>query len=231
MESFNCLVVEDEPLAAEILQDYIAEVPFLHFVGHCRDGIFALQFLQKEKVDVMFLDIHLPKIKGLDFLKTLKNPPQVIITTAYRDYALDSYELSVVDYLLKPISFNRFLMAVNKLKTQGTTNSIIQEPPHLLINNNKKRKKILLQDILYIESQREYVQIVTQQQRYLTKITLSEIELQIANGNFLRIHRSFIVALDKVTAYTAVTFEILEYQLPIGRSYRDQVQARIATKK
>ena len=116
MEKLNCLIVEDEPLAAEVLKDYIAEVPFLECRKVCRDGIFALQVLQDEKIDVMFLDIQLPKIKGFDFLKTLKNPPQVIITTAYREYAIEGYELNVVDYLLKPIHFNRFLTAVNKLK-------------------------------------------------------------------------------------------------------------------
>src|SRR5215203_1200500 len=117
MEKFNCLIIEDEPLAAEVLEDYIRQVPFLELKGTCTDALFAMEWLQQEKIEVVFLDIHLPKLKGLDFVKTLKNPPQIIITTAYREYALDGYELNVVDYLLKPVSFKRFLMAVNKLRT------------------------------------------------------------------------------------------------------------------
>lgn len=235
MEKFNCLIVEDEPLAAEILQDYILQIPFLECNGICRDGIYAMQILQEEKIDILFLDIHLPKIKGLDFLKTVKNPPQVIITTAYREYALDGYELNVVDYLLKPISFNRFIAAVNKLKNQ--TGKIINPEPiitsgadefFLLINVNKKRIKVFEQDILFIESQREYVRIVTVKNSYLTKCTLSEMEQQLQGKNFLRIHRSFIAAIHKITAFTAVSVEIGSYRLPVGRSYREIVQDNLS---
>lgn len=235
MEKFNCLIVEDEPLAAEILQDYILQIPFLECKGICRDGIYAMQILQQEKIDILFLDIHLPKIKGLDFLKTVKNPPQVIITTAYREYALDGYELNVVDYLLKPISFNRFIAAVNKLKNQ--TGKIINPEPiitsgadefFLLINVNKKRIKVFEQDILFIESQREYVRIVTVKNSYLTKCTLSEMEQQLQGKNFLRIHRSFIAAIHKITAFTAVSVEIGSHRLPVGRSYREIVQDNLS---
>lgn len=235
MEKFNCLIVEDEPLAAEILQDYISQIPFLECKTICRDGIYAMQVLQKEKIDVLFLDLHLPKIKGLDFLKTLKDSPQVIVTTAYREYALDGYELNVVDYLLKPINFNRFVAAVNKLKNETGKNitpaTIIQAPteqPYLLININKKRIKIFESDILFIESRKEYISIVTAQQSYLTKFTLSEMELQLQNKKFLRIHRSFLAATDKITAFTAVSIEIDSHKLPVGRSYREVVQSALS---
>jgi DNA-binding LytR/AlgR family response regulator len=231
MEKFNCLIVEDEPLAAEVLQDYISQIQFLECKTICRDGIYAMQVLQKEKIDVLFLDIHLPKIKGLDFLKMLKDPPQVIVTTAYREYALDGYELNVVDYLLKPINFNRFVAAVNKLKNETSKNitpaPIFQTPteqPYLLININKKRIKVFEKDIFFIESRKEYISIVTTEQTYLTKFTLSEMELQLQKTKFLRIHRSFLVAIEKVTAFTAVSIEINTYRIPIGRSYREIVQ-------
>src|SRR6478672_9640915 len=118
MQQYNCLVVEDEPLAAEVLKEYICQVPFLQLIAICSDAIYAIEVLQREKIDLIFLDIHLPKLKGLDFIKTLKNPPQIIVTTAYREYAIEGYELNVLDYLVKPVNFTRFLMAVNKLKTQ-----------------------------------------------------------------------------------------------------------------
>lgn len=236
MEKFNCLIVEDEPLAAEILQDYISQIPFLECKTICRDAIYAMQVLQKEKINVLFLDIHLPKIKGLDFLKTINSAPQVIVTTAYREYALDGYELNVVDYLLKPINFNRFVAAVNKLKNETGKNipatTIIQAPieqPFLLININKKRIKIFESDILFIESRKEYISIVTLDQSYLTKCTLSEMELQLQKKNFLRIHRSFLVAADKINAFNAVSVEINNHKLPVGRSYKEIVQSVLSS--
>ncbi|MGN6415864.1 MAG: LytR/AlgR family response regulator transcription factor [Pseudobacter sp.] len=232
MEKFNCLIIEDEPLAAEVLQDYISQIPFLECQHSCRDGIYAMHILQKEKIDVIFLDIHLPKIKGLDFLRTLKNPPQVIVTTAYRDYAIDGYELNVVDYLLKPIHFNRFLTAVNKLRNHVQPQPIatpaalpaLSDQAHLLINVNKKKIKVYLKDILYIESKKEYISIVTADQSFITKFSLTEMEAQLQKDKFLRIHRSFIVGMEKIKAFTSVSVEINGKTLPIGRSYRELVQ-------
>lgn len=238
MDKFNCLILEDEPLAAEVLQDYINQIPFLECSQVCRDGIYALQVLQSKKIDVLFLDIHLPKIKGLDFLRTLPRPPQVIITTAYRDYALDGYELNVVDYLLKPINFNRFVTAVNKLKNIYDKSDAVpaagaaqHEPAFLLININKKRIKIPGKDILFIESRREYVNIVTSTQSYLTKCTITEMEMQLGNTNFLRVHRSFLVAIDKISAFTAITVELGLHNIPVGRSYRENVLAILKNNK
>lgn len=236
MEKFNCLIIEDEPLAAEILQDYIAQIPFLECKAVCRDAIYAMRVLQNEKIDVLFLDIHLPKIKGLDFLKTLKNPPQAIVTTAYRKYALDGYELNIVDYLLKPISFNRFLAAVNKLRKNVNGEASLTPPASkstvergsLFINVNKKKIKIFLDEILYIESRREYISIVTNEKSVLAKFQLSEMEGHLDSGKFLRIHRSFIVAKEKVSAFNAVEVEINNQRLPIGRSYKGTVLKALA---
>ncbi len=227
MKRYNCLVVEDEPLAAEILTDYIAQVPFLHCVAVCRDSIYALQVLQREKIDVMFLDIHLPKMKGLDFVRTLQYPPQVIITTAYRDYALEGYEVNAVDYLVKPVSFPRFLTAVNKLRQDLTLAPPVPEAanelPYLLININKKKIRVPVEEILYIESKKDYIDIVTIDKVYTTKYQLGEIEQELSADAFIRIHRSYIAARHKITAYSATRAELGAMLLPIGRAYRDSV--------
>lgn len=229
MPQFNCIIVEDEPLAAEVLQDYIGQVSFLNLKAVCRDAIFALEILQKETVDLIFLDINLPKLKGLDFIKTLKHPPQIVITTAYHEYALQGYEYNVVDYLLKPIEFSRFLAAVNKLKGDVPQSPIVgsgnEERRYLFFNVSKKRVKIYLDEILYIESLKEYIRIYTKTRNILTKFQLGEIEEVLDKSNFLRVHRSFIVAKDKIEAFTATDIEINGKQVPVGRSYKELVQS------
>ena len=232
MQQYNCIIVEDEPLAAEVLQDYVMQVPFLNLKGVCTDALYAMEMLQKEKIDLMFLDIHLPKLKGLDFLKTLQKKPQVIITTAYHEYALQGYEHNVLDYLLKPVEFSRFLQAVNKLNSPAPSIAVINEfakleKEFLFFNVSKKKVKILLDDILYIESLKEYIRVVTKEKTIITKFQLGQVEDLLSKNNFLRIHRSFIVAKDKVNAFTATDVEINNKQLPIGRSYKEQVQAEL----
>lgn len=233
MEPIRCLIVEDEPLAAEVLQDYIKQVPQLSLVGTCTDALYAMEALRTQPVDVIFLDIHLPKLKGLDFLETLQDPPQVIITTAYHQYALQGYEYNVVDYLLKPIEFSRFLQAVNKLN-EGTmanndTNSTAQElapqpaRAYRFFTANKRKVKVYLDEILYIESLKEYVRIVTPDKKIVTKYQIGELEGGLDKDNFLRIHRSFLIAKDKIEAYAANEVEIGGQIIPIGRSYRREV--------
>ena len=226
MEKFNCIIVEDERLASELLEDYIKDIPFLALKHTCSDAFKALEILHKESIDVIFLDINLPKLKGLDFIKTLKKSPQIIITTAHREFALDGYELNVVDYLLKPIDFNRFLMAVNKLRINANQEHQIQafqetERAYIFINNNKKKIKIYTDEILFIESKKEYISIVTHENTYQTKFQLSDIEEQLQKNKFLRIHRSFIVSLEKITAFSSTDVEINLLQIPIGRSYKE----------
>jgi DNA-binding LytR/AlgR family response regulator len=229
MQKYSCIIVEDEPLAAEVLEDYIQQVPFLQLKGVCSDAIYAMEMLQKEKIDLIFLDIHLPKLKGFDFIKSLKNPPQVIITSAYQEYALQGYELNVVDYLLKPIEFSRFLMAVNKLKQPQQAMQPAHAPSaaadrmHLFFNVSKKKVKVYLDEILYIESMKEYIRIVTRDKTILTKFQIGQIEELLARNNFLRVHRSFIVAKDKIEAFTATDVEIGGKPIPIGRSYKELV--------
>ncbi|MCH5719158.1 LytR/AlgR family response regulator transcription factor [Niabella hibiscisoli] len=230
MEQLKCIIVEDEPIAAEILENYIAQVPFLNLVDKVTDAIYALELLQKTSVDVMFLDIHLPGLKGLDLLKILRKQPQVILTTAYREYALDGYDLAVVDYLLKPIQFNRFLAAVNKLALPGiksiVENPVEKEQPvrrHIFVNINKKNIRIYLDEIVYIESQREYIKIVTERQPYLVKYQLTDFEILLGSVDFIRVHRSFIVSKPRIRAYTATEIEMEAGAIPIGRNFKELV--------
>jgi two-component system LytT family response regulator len=226
MSKISCIIVEDEPLAAKVLLDYIAQVPFLELKGSFKDAILATEYLHDNQVDLIFLDIHLPKLKGMAFLKTLANPPAVIITTAYHQYAVEGFELNVTDYLLKPIEFERFLVAVNKVKTAQKTTLLeagTVTKDYLFLNVQKKKVKIHFNDILFIESQREYIKIVTIKKEYYSKMTTTEIESILPAAQFRRIHRSFIVSVNKIESYNSEMVEINGVQLPIGRAYRDVV--------
>lgn len=221
MSEIRCIIVEDEPLAAKILSDYIAEIPFLDLKGSFKDAILATEFLRENTVDLIFLDIHLPRLKGMSFLKTLTNPPAVIITTAYHQYAVEGFELNVTDYLLKPIEFERFLVAVTKVRSSHAPS--VQEKEFIFLNVQKKKVKILFADIVYIESQREYIRIVTTKQEYLSKMSTHEIEDMLPAHLFKRIHRSFIVSVKKIDSYTAEAVEVNGISIPIGRGYRDVI--------
>lgn len=219
----NCLIVEDEPLAADVLVDYIQQLPFLKLKATCSNAMDALSVLQRESIDLVFLDIHLPGLKGLDFLKTLKNPPAVILTTAYHQYALQSYELNVVDYLLKPIEFTRFVEAVNKVKSKETGDA----RETIAVHADKKTVIIPIADILYIESQKEYIKIQTSTASIVTKHSLSKMEEQLSPARFLRIHRSFIVALEKITAFSGHEVDLRGKSIPIGGNYRETVSQKL----
>jgi DNA-binding LytR/AlgR family response regulator len=229
MQIYKCAIIEDEPLAAEVLQDYIKQVPFLKLECCCSDAFYAMESLQKFDIDLMFLDIHLPKMKGLDLIKVLKNPPKVIITSAYQEYALQGYEFNVIDYLLKPIDFGRFLKAVNKIEAIKET--VLAPRPavlpgervYLFFTVGKKKVKVFLDEILYIESMKEYIRVNTKSKSVLTKFKLSQVDELLSENNFLRIHRSFIVAKDKIEAFSATEVELGGKRLPIGRSYKELV--------
>lgn len=238
MKKINCLIVEDEPLAAEVLEDYITQVPFLERKATCIDAICAMEVLQRQAIDLIFLDIHLPKLKGLDFIKTLQTPPKVIVTSAYPEYALQGYELNVVDYLLKPIEWSRFLMAVNKVEQTIDVNTTLHravprfdEKAYVFFNVNKRKVKVFLNEILYIESLKEYIRITTPNKSILTKYQLNQIEELLTQNNFLRIHRSFIVAREKIETYSATDVEINGKQLPIGRNYKEAVISALEENK
>jgi DNA-binding LytR/AlgR family response regulator len=228
LEKVNCIIIDDEPLAVEVLEDYVRQIPFLKLVGSFGDAVSASAVIQSQNIDALFLDIHLPVIKGLDFIKTLRNPPQIIITTAYHEYALKGFDLNVVDYLLKPIELSRFLTAVNKLKrTPSLNNSEI--PEIFFFNVNKKKVKVVCDEILYVESLKEYVRIVTANKSLITKYQLGQIEDLLPQKHFMRIHRSFIVAKNKIDAYTATDVEIMGKVLPIGKGYKELVGGILQT--
>lgn len=219
----NCLIVEDEPLATDVLVEYVKRVPFLQLKTTCSDAILALEVMQREQIDLIFLDIHLPGLKGLDFIKTLKNPPAIILTTAYHQYAVEGYELNVVDYLLKPIEFKRFLEAVNKVKGRPTR----EQRQTIAIQSDKKTVLIPIDDILFIESQKEYIKIQTTSSAHVTKYALSKIEEELDPQLFMRVHRSFIVAITKIKAFSGHDIDIQGKSIPIGGNYRDHVAARL----
>ena len=224
MSKIRCIIVEDEPLAVKVLSDYISQVPFLELQGSFRDAILATEYLRSNTVDLIFLDIHLPKLKGMAFLKTLTHPPAVIITTAYHQYAVEGFALNVTDYLLKPFEFERFLVAVTKVKT-AYGEKLSQEPKdYLFLNVQKKKVKILFSEIVYIESQREYIKIVTTKKEYISKMSTHEIEELLPAHLFKRIHRSFIVSVSKIESYTAEMVEVGGAFIPVGRGYKDVLE-------
>ncbi|MFN0214100.1 MAG: LytR/AlgR family response regulator transcription factor [Saprospiraceae bacterium] len=231
--SLSCLIVEDEPLAAGILEDYIHQVSWLRYVGRCPDAMAAAEALREQPVEVLFLDINLPGMKGLDFLRTLSNPPQVILTTAYHEYALESYEYGVVDYLLKPIDFERFLKSVQKLKTSPALPAEARSAkegnrPFRFFNVNKKMVRVWIDEIQYAESLKEYVRLcLTNGKSIVTKIPLGDLENSLAGMGFLRVHRSFLVALHHIEAFTATDITVGGKEIPIGRLYRESVQAML----
>jgi len=224
MSNINCIIIEDEPLAVKVLMDYISQIPFLELRGTFKDAILATDFLLNNSVDLIFLDIHLPKLKGMAFLKTLANQPAVIVTTAYHQYAVEGFNQNVTDYLLKPFDFERFLVAVNKVKTakaETLPNEGMKSKDYLFLNVQKKKVKILFTEILYIESQREYIRIVTKKKEFISKMSTHKIETLLPVHLFKRVHRSFIISLNEIESYTSEIIEVNGVSIPVGRSYRD----------
>ena len=228
MSKIKCIIIEDEPLAVKVLSDYVFQVPFLELQGTFKDAILATEWLRHNNTELIFLDIHLPKLKGMAFLKTLTHPPAVIITTAYHQYAVEGFDMNVTDYLLKPFDFERFLIAVNKVKTaegeKSQTNENTEVKDFIFLNAERKKVKILFSEIVYIESQREYIKIVTTKREYISKITTHEMEDILPSHLFKRIHRSFIISVSKIESYTAEMVDVNGVSIPIGRGYRDIIE-------
>jgi DNA-binding LytR/AlgR family response regulator len=227
----RCLIADDEPPAREILQRYIKNVPGLQLIRQCSNTMQVLSFLQTEEVDLIFLDINMPQLKGNELLKILKNPPKVIITTAYAEYALEGYELDIVDYLLKPIQFDRFVKAVHKalqLNGYSFNQSVIQPEAKLqssfvYFRADRKMVKVMLNDILYIESMKDYVKVVTVDGPLITKQSMTSVEAMLPENNFIRTHRSFLVSLSKIKSFTHEIIEIDKIEIPIGKIFRNAV--------
>ncbi len=228
MSNIQCIIIEDEPFAVKILTDYISQVPFLVLQRTFKDALSAAAYLQNHSPDLIFLDIHLPKVNGISFLKSLPNPPAVIMTTAYHQYAVEGFSLNVIDYLLKPFEFERFLAAVNKVAAhRGGPGAVSArgEKEYVVVASRKKKFKIFFREILYIESQKEYVRIVTADKAFRTKISTARMEKVLPRGRFLRIHRSFIVSVQHIRAFSSESVEIQGVSIPIGRSYKHVVKS------
>jgi DNA-binding LytR/AlgR family response regulator len=227
----RCIIVEDEPIAAEILTEYIAATPALQLTHTCPDAVQAMDVLNNNPVDVIFLDINLPTLSGLEFVKSLPRPPKIILTTAYHQYALQGFELQVVDYLLKPIEFSRFSQAVAKLATLTARSREEPAPadqrPFYFFNVSKRAVKIYLDEIRYIESLKDAVSIHTDATTYHTHYQLGELEEFLQANDFLRIHRSFLVPVRQIRSFTATSVEIDGRRLPIGRSHKTAVMERL----
>jgi len=229
--TWKCLLVDDEPLAIEVLEKHIEAVDQLQVVGTCRNAFQAMEFLQKKPVDLIFLDIHMPKLTGTSFVRTLQHPPKIIFTTAYKEHAIDAFELDAVDYLLKPISLERFLRAVNKLTQTTFTHPeempVITDPVSgfIYFRSDRKMVKLFYDEILYIESIKDYIKIMREGNApLLVKQSISATEELLPPHLFLRIHRSFIVSVKQITAFTNNDVEIQRVEIPIGRLYKPQLQ-------
>ena len=232
-KKINCLVIDDEPPARDIIKKYIADVDLLQLTGECANAVETLSFLQNNSVDLLFLDIKMPHILGTSFLRTLKNPPKVIFTTAFRKYAVEGFDLNAVDFLLKPISFERFLQAVNKVMQMNihvpvNTNSLNdsltdQSHPFLYFRADRKMVKVFLEDILFIESLKDYIRVVTTSKAIVSKQAISSLEEMLPKDSFVRVHRSYIIALNKIETYNSDIIEIGKKEIPIGRLFRHDV--------
>jgi len=223
------MIVDDEPLALNILEGYIKQLPHLELAARCSNPLEAISMLKSRPVDIMFLDINMPVLNGLSLLKSLAHPPRVILTTAYRDYALESYDLNVLDYLLKPISLERFIVAVNKYLPGNTAERIMMpelalpDDRFIYFKSDKKMIKIFLKDILWIESLKDYVKVITSNRQIVTYERISYLEEKLPDELFIRIHRSFIVAVNHIQSFSATFVQVNDTELPIGRLYKNDV--------
>lgn len=215
----KCLVVDDSSAAVDLMVSHISKISELTLVGTCHSAVEAMELVKNQTVDLMFLDIEMPVMNGLEYLKTVKHPPKVIITTAYRKYAIDGYDLDIIDYLLKPISFERFVKAVERSHERFLNQ---KTDDYFFVNINKKHIKLWYKDLLYIESLKDYIRIHTVDQQLVVKMNIGKIYQQLPKHLFIRVHRSFIVAVEKVTAYTQKDIEIGNTEIPIGNSYAEE---------
>lgn len=230
----HCLLIDDEPPALNVLQSYIRQVPGLEVAGLCRNAVEAIEVLHQKPVDVLFLDIKMPKIIGTEFLRSLSHPPQVIFVTAYRDYAVEGFELDAVDYLVKPVSFERFLKAVDRLRRTGhqpvAAERVYASNPDAFVYLKVDRlmQKIVLNDILYIEGQKDYVKLFfTHGGSVMVKQSITAMENLLSDQKFVRVHRSFIISLNKISGYSGMSVQVKGMEIPIGRLYKQAVMQQL----
>jgi len=223
------IIIDDEPLAHEIIEEFCSMLPHLQLEKNCYNAMEAMQYLNENSVDFMFLDINMPKLRGLDFLRTLTNPPKTIITTAYKEHAIEGFELNVVDYILKPFRFDRLVKAVNKVSEIQTTKTIVKEvsteatATRFFVKGDKKHHQIDLSDLLYIEAYGNYTKLFLKDEMIVSHEKISHYEDMLTDGNFLRVHKSFIVAINKIKFIEGNRILINEHKVPIGQTYKNAV--------
>lgn len=228
----KCLIVDDEPLAIKVIESHISKIPNLEIVNSCNNAVEAFDVLLKTHIDLVFLDVQMPEITGIDLLKSLNKAPAIIFTTAYRDFALEAYELDVLDYLMKPIAFERFFKSISKyyqwkgkdsLEVRGTENSGQSEDSFVYVRSDRKVVKVPVGDILFVESMKDYIKIHLEHETIITREKISSLEDKLPEDQFIRTHRSFLVASKSIKAFTAETIEIKNHEIPIGRTYKNSV--------
>lgn len=229
---YKCLVIEDEPLAQQVLKKYIADHPMLQLVAVCNDALEAQQLLSSEKIAILFLDINLPKLSGIHFLRSLTDAPVVIFTTAYPEFAVDGFDLDAVDYLMKPFSFERFLKAVNKAMEKLKPAAVqAGDQRFIFLRADKKVFKVNTDDVLYCEAVDDYVRVIATDEQYLVHYTLKKLLEELPSANFLRVHKSYIIAKDKIKFFEGNYVKVGDKDIPIGASYKDEIYARLKDKK
>ena len=230
--NLRCVIVDDEPIAREILISFVEKTPNLELIKSCKNATEAIDVLQKETIDLFFLDINMPEITGLSLAKIINKKSKIIFTTAYRDYAVDGFNLNVVDYLLKPIAFDRFLQAVQKVFELNPVVKISEEKENnsdfMFVRTDRKMIKITFDAILYIESLGDYLKIFTKESSIITRETMGNLEAKLPVKKFIRTHRSFIISLSKITSYTNEFIEVKNKAIPMSRSYKESVLQKLA---
>ncbi len=232
--NIRCMIVDDEHLARTLLEEYVKKLPHLELVATCKNPLEAMEVLQHEAVDLMFLDIQMPELTGVEFLKSMRIKPSVIFTTAYSEYALEGYQLDVIDYLVKPFPFERFVKAVNKASELIRLKKMAEEQrpaqvmdEHIVVHADRKIYKIRLDDIKYIEGLKEYVSYFTEEKRIIALESLKRLEKILPSDRFMRVHRSYIVPFGRIKIMEGNQLEIGGKLIPVGRSYREEVLKRV----
>ncbi len=230
----NCIIVDDEPIAREILENHLQKIDAIQVVSTCKNAIEAFNIINSNKIDLIFLDINMPEISGLSFARSINKNIKIIFTTAYREYAVDGFDLKAVDYLLKPISFERLLQAVNKylnenikISTDGKDELTLDKSDFIFVRSDRKMIKINFTEVEYIESLGDYLKINLHDKTIITRETITSIEVKLPKNDFIRIHRSFIVSINKIESFTNEFVEINKKAIPISRSYKKEVLQRL----
>ncbi|MCH2033550.1 MAG: response regulator transcription factor [Tenacibaculum sp.] len=233
----NYVIIDDEPIAHRILENYCNKLPLLHKVGNAYNALEASEIIIKQKVDLIFLDIQMPKITGFEFLKSLAQPPKVIVTTAYKEFALEGYELNVVDYLLKPFSLSRFLKAINKVNETNKMNSAISETVSevkngsVFLKGDKVHHQIQIRDILFVEAYSNYVKVYSKEKMIVIHEKISTLETILSKYGVLRVHKSFLVTIEHITSIQGNRIHIQNYKIPIGQTYKNSINELINNTK